>query len=678
MKSRPFAWLGLVLLSSAVTPLFARAECDRPVDPKRAVIFAGLNEAFIERKAAEDAACLRGETFFSLVPSLTGEDLAVSAFFEMNRIQKQIGRLGERTDQTSPENQARLSELKAAFAAAEKIYTPYWNLLMTETRKKTLATELLLLIQKLANDNVVLSTLVLSGHSAGGGVYGALGRLEFEPIRGALKGSYEGKKDLLADLEQVLLWGCNTMNPYDGGNRWLKSLPNLKMIFGFQGSAPGAKNPAAPALLKSAMLSISRLRPILGLSDPTPAMKTLFDSLSGIEYTIGSAYVNIPEKSRGYYYERKTAIKNTPGQPSVQTWISSISPAMSEAQCELVRAEVTADQAIAQKIFDGELQIPEDTGSGYLRELYTRARRNEVCRRFFNLAYTADQVGYLLFWHGVKKNAARYIEGKIAPIITEFEKSIQSMDLEPVVRAFNEDMAAIRKKSLEEQTRSSHHLQVEIDRLDHLFSIVQDEADTLPWGKRHERRLKRMLRKLDRLTNKISKRVQYAELYERYRLMEKLKSASGPDVTEKLKQIYGGLEVQRQTLEDQKKAIDEAVKELRVRPAPPETVASVREKLGSLIEAAGALRLSQIENLGYADLKERVKAAQEKSGALYKQFGLSSATGNLRYLVSRMDYAFTIYSKLAVSVTPACLTFESWHEYVETPTGGVLPQTGCF
>ncbi len=60
MKSHPFVWLGLVLLSSVATSLLAHAECDRPVDPKRAVIFVGLNEAFIERKAAEDAAFVRG------------------------------------------------------------------------------------------------------------------------------------------------------------------------------------------------------------------------------------------------------------------------------------------------------------------------------------------------------------------------------------------------------------------------------------------------------------------------------------------------------------------------------------------------------------------------------------------------------------------------------------------
>lgn len=691
-----------LVLSALPLMTIAEAACTHPVDPSRAVIFAGLNEAFIERKAAEEAACLRGESFYSLPKPLPDEDAAVNAFITMSHISQKLATLA---DQSSLKNckkdaapgtpcgviEERVKALEAAQVAASQIYTPFWKKFLDANRSRGILGDYKLLLSDLASRNIRPTAIILSGHSTGHGVWGYIGTLEFTDIRAALSSAYTGNKNLLSELQQIFLWGCNTINPYNGGAAWIKSFPELKMIFGFQGSAPGSKNAASPALLKSGLLAEPSLNAALKLKQPDVAIKSVFDSLRGIEYSLGAVYINDSLKNRGFYYERvKSVVKNAQGE-STENWTSEVKPVMSEAQCEHIRPELNADQQMTTDLFDGKIEIPRDTAGGSLRDLYTRARRNEVCRKLLNLKYSADQIGYLLFWHDLKKNAARFIGNKASFYIDAIRSYLTDSRIRNAVAAANQNGNSEKAKLIAEHQKKISGFEEQLDAVTLTYQAYQDSAETMPWRRKNERRLRhlaRAIKKLERASDmnqdtqsdsqrSTARSAELTALRRNYNVLIDLKSISNSDFEKELKRIYNGLTVQKETLLREKSGAEEALKRTESTDYSELTAEVAKQSLRDLLDAMPPLTAEGVEPLSYSELKSRILAAEKKASDTRIVFSTIPSMGTLRDALNIVISHLSGYKALAINLSTECLNFQTWHEYSEDP-GVPLPLSRCY
>lgn len=688
MKSvRPL--LSLTLLALSILPLMgdAKAACDRPVDPQRAVIFLGLNEAFFERKAAEEAACLRGESFYSLPKSLPGEKVAEDAFSEMSRLTLQlesldakISRRGCTEGKYAPATpcgilQYRREEMLSARTSAELIYTHYWTALMNDVRGTEIVDAFEKLLIELAGKKIRPTSIILSGHSGGNGVWGYLGTIDFAGVQNSVRSAYYRNEMLLSDLAQVLLWGCNTINPFDGGSRWVKTLPALKMIFGFQGSAPSSKNPASPLLLKSVLLSARSLDAVLNRKGPEAAIKELFDSLRGIENTIGSTYLNDTARSRAYYYERTAPETPVNDERLSDIWTSSVKPVLSEAQCEFMRPELEADQEIARQAFEGKIEISRDTSNGILRDLYTRARRNEACRRTLGLKIEADQFGYLLFWNNVKRNAARLVGTNTAKLLKEIQSYLNGdTRLEAARIAALKQGASAKANAIANYWSSIAETRKKIELLAATYQAFQTASESMPWRKKNERQLKRLAKRILKLPQGNPER---ESLQATYLVQSEMKAISGPGFSDSLKRIVDGLTSEKEKAILSIATLEESIKRAESESAHVGTTESYRAAIQDVLNAMPPITANGVDLLGYAELADKISQASKKTAYARTQIGTISGLSDLRETLDKMDGALNFYKDLAVNLKTGCLDFQTWHDYSEGATVTEMPRSIC-
>lgn len=683
---RPALHLTLLALSTLPLSVEARAECDRPVDPKRAVIFLGLNEAFIERKAAEEAACLRGEAFYSLPKPLDGEEIAVDAFLTINRLTLTLESIeAELTrkncdDEEKPSTQCRTlqvrqNELLSARTSADLIYMDYWSRLFNVVRTRDIDDTYAELLRELAANDISPTSIILSGHSGGRGVWGYLGTLDFSSVQTAIRTAYIGKETLLSNLEQVLLWGCNTMNPFDGGNIWVKFLPTVKMIFGFQGSAPSSKNPASSTLLKSTLQSVPSLDDALKLKNPEKTIKSVFDSLRGIEHTIGSTYINDTAGQRAFYYERISPDHLDDQGKLTTTWTSSVKPVMTEAECEHMKPALEADQQLGRQVFEGKIEIPFDTSSGILRDLYTRARRNEVCRKSLGLELDADQFGYLLFWHNIKKNAARLVGTSARPFIKDIKGYLGGDS-----RIENARNAAIKSgknektKVISDYQRAIAETEKSIATLAATFQSYQDVSESMPWSKKHERALRRLTKKIKKLSPENS---EGAALKIKFHVLAQLRAISGPNFSQSLKKILDGLTTQKENAVLSIKLYEESIKKTQSQIIQVGSTDSYKSALQGVLDAMPPLSASEATPLTYTELAKKIEHAKTKITSARSYIGNISELSDLRTSLEKIDNNIQFYGELAVKLRRGCLDFQSWHDFSENALGQEIPRSLC-
>lgn len=285
-------------------------------------------------------------------------------------------------------------------------------------------------------------TLFLSGHDGGG---------QFGGDRGESFSRYEIKKFLkespeVANNIRVLgLLGCNT-GSHAEIKRWKEEFPNLAFVAGYDGIAPSGSRPAGWRYIEDVILKSDD---ILGEAD-AKKIKEVFESFGYINMLSASLYTTAcsenPEEQYIFRPERK-------GKERFKQFDT--------AECIAKREEYTSTHAQAYNdYFYGEKEVPQNTSSGPLRDLYTFMRQNEHC---FEESLDSgempspDQILFLLFSKDVKENYSKYYGDTIDDLYKSLEDFNDEEKIQKMIDEKNESLAA-QKGLIEYYTKNPDRL----------------------------------------------------------------------------------------------------------------------------------------------------------------------------------------------------------------------------
>src|SRR5690606_22253306 len=142
-------------------------------------------------------------------------------------------------------------------------------------------------LKSLADKNVSVTALSLSGHNGGGSIHGTMGGVNKHEITAALNAAYKGKPALLNQLETVLLWGCYTTKPSEVFY-WKNALPGLKVLGGFHEIGPANDKEASRDLMRDLLVKSKSMSE----SRDKRHLEGLINQLEDIHYTTAGIYVN--------------------------------------------------------------------------------------------------------------------------------------------------------------------------------------------------------------------------------------------------------------------------------------------------------------------------------------------------------------------------------------------------
>lgn len=271
-------------------------------------------------------------------------------------------------------------------------------------------------------------TLFISGHDGGGGIYGKNGDISIQDFRD-LNESSPGSLD---SLRTLALLGCNTANHAQVMD-WKNFMPNLAFIAGYDGSAPTQKWIQGREYIKDI---IANNKAIIAETDAN-IIKNLFESFRHMTELEATMFVDTPlclnpDFTEDQYLfrpkaeegERFTTFLDNDCKPKMDKFLEEIYP-------------------IYNKYLQGELEIPEDTAQGQLRDFYTHIRQNEHCYRANESLPSGNQALFLLFFKNYFKNFNEYYE----PYIEDFFETVNEVynDKEKLTQSYEKSLEADRQ-----------------------------------------------------------------------------------------------------------------------------------------------------------------------------------------------------------------------------------------
>ncbi len=292
-------------------------------------------------------------------------------------------------------------------------------------------------MDELSKQNVYVKTLFASGHDGDGRVYSDEGREsqgQFDPYLDVDQVNKKYPK-LFSQVQAYYPLGCYTASM---GNvrQYLEVMPSLKMVGGFYGAAHSAFRQKSQDYLvemlkaEDAIVQTSTVEEFKQLTSRMAAMKT--------DLNVGM-FKNLTCKTggtKGYMLEVDHS-GDTPINRAVT---------FSAAECKKKKAEFTKKTEEYWKYSDGEIDVPINTGSGPVRDLYTYFRQNEYCKDivkddkdFENFPY-ATELFSLLFHRNFQRNFKIYYQNQMNDLK---EKLKQQMLTDP-------NSAAMLKKAYDQ------------------------------------------------------------------------------------------------------------------------------------------------------------------------------------------------------------------------------------
>ncbi|MEK7691954.1 MAG: hypothetical protein AAB425_13145 [Bdellovibrionota bacterium] len=377
-------WIGLLSLLGAgihPSPAFAKFECPTTPDPARVIIFVPANYGKSEFEAVTRAACDRGETLVIVPekrPPVAGKGFKGLVGNAWRRITSGFAWMFSR---------AKSDNGKKKFTPDDFDFT----------------------VKRLAAEGKVVTSIIGSGHDGGGTLYGGNGRISKAEIVKSIKDAYIGKPELLKQLESVHLFGC-----YTGTTAevlfWKDQLPDLKVVQGFNGSAPLASRDESGALMYSVLMQSHEATKKTDIDEVSRAI----DSMGIIQSTFAGMYVEACD--RDFYYSNNPITRSGYLDPSRPAG-SSIVDFSTALECNQESEEAKRNILILDRHFMGLDPIPHETQGTPLRTAYSFLRERQHC--YTGKSYDGDRAGLLLFYHGVLENFAQTFESQLTDATQE-------------------------------------------------------------------------------------------------------------------------------------------------------------------------------------------------------------------------------------------------------------------
>lgn len=270
-------------------------------------------------------------------------------------------------------------------------------------------------------------SLVVSGHDGGGTFAGDSGATSRADLTQIFNDDFPEFKPA---LESLYLLGCYTGVKYEVFS-WMSTFPNLRLIGGYEGSAPLSSRPAGHDYVRSLML---QERGLAASADAARLRASLerIPNMSALNSAVVVRADNCVDESKNpqdFYFRPKAS-----GADRFQV--------LDSKDCVEKIKQLKVNTAEFVKYFNGAEPSPADTTAGPLRRIYNFFRGAEHCTAEQEGVPSGDQVLSMLFYPGFSENFALWNADESRAI----ERELAALTMEQWTAGLDRDLAVYAEK----------------------------------------------------------------------------------------------------------------------------------------------------------------------------------------------------------------------------------------
>lgn len=386
--------------------------CDQKIDESKVMIFLDTNFSDLEIETAKRAACKRGEKI-QIIPKNYKEYTSQIRVIE-----------------------GKLKKLQACKQNCESLQKEYTDAQIELIHRREREGDLDILLKKelkeIRNSKAKLSNFIISGHDGGGNFGGHKGSLSREDIDKIM----EDFKDI-NDVSTLMLLGCYTGVQKEIA-QWKGIFPKVKMIAGYDGSAPLSDKPMGHHYLEDLL---TKEKNLLKQADEKKLNEYVKANIRGLHSMHSAVYLETQcneneENPEAFYY----------GSLSSKRFST-----FNLKQCMSKAAEIKDIEKRFQKFDLGEVEPPKNPSDPVIKTLYDKARSLEHCIEEMESTANVNSIFNLRFYEAVKENFATFYKNEIGIV----EEALKNLNFQSAIEEIDKEMAKVAdlERKLEEENQ---------------------------------------------------------------------------------------------------------------------------------------------------------------------------------------------------------------------------------
>lgn len=277
-------------------------------------------------------------------------------------------------------------------------------------------------LNDIKNNKGKLTNLILSGHDGGGTFGGHKGFLNKFQLDDILKEYTD-----INDVSTLMLLGC-----YTGVQKeisfWKSVFPKVKMIAGYDGSAPLSDKPMGHHYLEDLL---TKEKSLLKQADEKQLNQYVSANIRGLHSMYTAVYVESCTEEdadgQGMYY----------GSLSTNRRFKEFKL----DECVTKKAQIKSIDERFSKFDSGEIEPPKNPSDPAIKRLYDEARSLEHCIDQLNSQTSVNSIFNIRFYGDVKENFAKYYDNEIK----KADAVIKEMDIDNLILQFNKYVEGFEK-----------------------------------------------------------------------------------------------------------------------------------------------------------------------------------------------------------------------------------------
>lgn len=345
--------------------------CDRPVDNSKVVFFVDTNYSDLEIDTARRAACNRGERLV----------VAPRNYRDHTRFLRPLAELEERANRCWDNDSAPgCSTTMARYEQLENEYATFRQSqpsVMDSVRQE---------LNELKRSGAKIQNFTISGHDGGGGFGGHKGNFGRHDLSQMI-GEYPEQDQ----VKSVMLLGCYT-GVQEEILAWKSIFPDVRMIAGYDGSAPLSTRPLGHQYLEDLL---RREPALISQASAARAQAYATANVRGLASMNTALYLNLQCEEEIYYSsgEGRRFARFSPSD---------------EARCSAQMQEIYQIYQVYETYNSGQVEPPAVDAGSPLNIAYRNARQASHCMEVLGLPVNAEVLLGLRFINAYEENFARY------------------------------------------------------------------------------------------------------------------------------------------------------------------------------------------------------------------------------------------------------------------------------
>ncbi len=437
----------LIALSLVLTSTQIWAQCANKVDESKVMLFVDTNDSELEINTAQKAACLRGQKLMVIPKSYKEYKIHTDKINSATNILENCLKKNNRNFDKCSSEQSKLTQTyqdRESFSKAQPKYED----------------EMRDVLKELKASNKKLENFTISGHDGGGHFGGNKQSFQKSQVRDLMKQFPE-----VNNVKSLMLLGC-----YTGVQRemldWQEIFPEVRLIGGYDGSAPLASRPQGHSYLYDLLTKEKSLTADADQKKLQTLVNTTIKGLNDLNAAmLFRPECKSPEEEEKTYYYGKVGSKK------------ELRP-FDMGECLKVKTELEGLRDRLALYESAELEPPLDSAAGELRNIYNKARGAEHCTQMMGEILNANKVFNLLFYHGVKNNFAEYYDEDMKKV----EEILKGEDQNKMV-AQADETAKIYEDQYKEKLADIDLLEKDVDAYIKKLELKNDE-ETLRYNEK--------------------------------------------------------------------------------------------------------------------------------------------------------------------------------------------------